>query len=267
MFQVRFQTSGFQKILVCSILLVPALGFRAHARLPRPSTAGACVGKATRSTDSAAGPTVYYTARVRLDSGRCSGAQKVTVPGIRGLMICPQDLRTCRLEGSCLVEDSTGRRLGINYASKGRFTTVNLSRCPFGYGQTHPRTGKPICLVPYRTVAADRRLHKPGDVLYIPGLRNVILPDGTRHDGHVVVGDVGGAIRGARLDFFTGTDSDRSRNNPFLACGLGNRKSRVFYQKVSESTAAGIRAAQNFPDYPRESKPTRRAAPVLHAAR
>jgi len=78
---------------------------------------------------------------------------------------------------------------------------------PFGVGAFGHQ------LVPFRTVAADRKVFAPGTVFFIPGLVGVAFDNsGTRqvHDGYVFFGDVGRAVRGHHIDFFTGP----SRKNP-----------------------------------------------------
>jgi 3D (Asp-Asp-Asp) domain-containing protein len=78
---------------------------------------------------------------------------------------------------------------------------------PFGLGSFGYR------LVPFRTVAADRKVFAPGTVFFIPGLVGVKFDNSGAsevHDGYVFFGDVGGAIRGKHIDFFTGS----TRKNP-----------------------------------------------------
>jgi 3D (Asp-Asp-Asp) domain-containing protein len=68
-------------------------------------------------------------------------------------------------------------------------------------------------LVPFRTIAADRRVFDPGTVFFIPSLVGTAFDNsgaGAVHDGYVFFGDVGGAVRGSHIDFFTGS----TRTNP-----------------------------------------------------
>jgi hypothetical protein len=85
---------------------------------------------------------------------------------------------------------------------------------PFGLGNVSS-----LRLVPYRSIAADQpntRL-KRGTVIFIPALRGqkFSLHGGASvaHDGYLYVADVGGAIKGAHIDFFSGLDVA----NPFPA--------------------------------------------------
>ena len=78
---------------------------------------------------------------------------------------------------------------------------------PFGLGTFGYR------LVPFRTVAADRRVFAPGTVFFIPDLVGVNFDNSGAsavHDGYVFFGDVGGAVRGNHIDFFIGA----TRKNP-----------------------------------------------------
>lgn len=76
------------------------------------------------------------------------------------------------------------------------------------------------CLIPFISVAADRRYHKMGEIIQVPSLKGktITMPNGKEfvHPGYFVVQDVGTAIKGAnRFDFFTGSYSDKNAKNPF----------------------------------------------------
>lgn len=67
--------------------------------------------------------------------------------------------------------------------------------------------GRP--LQPFRTVATDPKVVKPGSLLYVPLLEGRLMPGrapwgGFVHDGCVVADDTGGGIGGNRLDLFVG---------------------------------------------------------------
>ena len=55
-----------------------------------------------------------------------------------------------------------------------------------------------------RTVAADRALVSRHSIIFIKETVGMPLPDGGVHDGYWYVSDIGGAIRGERIDLFTG---------------------------------------------------------------
>lgn len=58
--------------------------------------------------------------------------------------------------------------------------------------------------VPMRTAAADRSVAPRRSVIFIPETVGLPLPDGGTHDGLWYVSDTGPAIRGERIDLFTG---------------------------------------------------------------
>jgi 3D (Asp-Asp-Asp) domain-containing protein len=59
-------------------------------------------------------------------------------------------------------------------------------------------------VVAMRTVAVDRRLIAPRSVLFIKETVGLKMPDGSAHDGYWYASDVGGAIKGQRIDLYTG---------------------------------------------------------------
>lgn len=59
-------------------------------------------------------------------------------------------------------------------------------------------------LAPMRTVAVDPKVIPRHSVLFIKETVGLKLPDGSIHDGYWYASDVGGAIKGARIDLFTG---------------------------------------------------------------
>ena len=59
-------------------------------------------------------------------------------------------------------------------------------------------------VVAMRTVAIDSKLIPKRSVLFIKETVGLKMPDGTAHDGFWYASDVGGAIKGQRIDLFTG---------------------------------------------------------------
>jgi 3D (Asp-Asp-Asp) domain-containing protein len=59
-------------------------------------------------------------------------------------------------------------------------------------------------LQPMRTVAVDPKVFPRHSLLFIKETVGLKLPDGSTHDGYWYASDVGGAIKGARIDLFTG---------------------------------------------------------------
>jgi 3D (Asp-Asp-Asp) domain-containing protein len=107
-------------------------------------------------------------------------------------------VKELKMEGSGWLAD--GRV--VNYAGRCRygvgtcFEVMNPETHPFGRG-AHRRP-----LVPFRSVAVDRRLIPIGDTLYVPEFDGMPLPDGGFHDGCLRADDTGGAIKKRLIDFF-----------------------------------------------------------------
>ena len=59
-------------------------------------------------------------------------------------------------------------------------------------------------VVPLRTVAIDPKLVPRRSVLFIPQTVGLPLPGGGSHDGYWYASDIGGGIKGAMIDLFTG---------------------------------------------------------------
>jgi 3D (Asp-Asp-Asp) domain-containing protein len=60
-------------------------------------------------------------------------------------------------------------------------------------------------VVAMRTVAVDKNLIPKRSVLFIKETVGLKMPDGSVHDGYWYASDVGGAIKGRRIDLFTGS--------------------------------------------------------------
>lgn len=100
---------------------------------------------------------------------------------------------------------------GSGWLSDGRVINYN-GRCRHGVGtcfeeldpDTHPygRGAHRRPLVPFRSVAVDRRLVPIGETLYVPEFDGMPLPDGSVHDGCLRADDTGGAIKHRLIDFF-----------------------------------------------------------------
>jgi 3D (Asp-Asp-Asp) domain-containing protein len=59
-------------------------------------------------------------------------------------------------------------------------------------------------VVAMRTAAVDKALIPRGSVLFIKETVGLKMPDGSKHDGYWYASDTGGAIKGKRIDLFTG---------------------------------------------------------------
>ena len=80
-----------------------------------------------------------------------------------------------------------------------------------GAGGVGTRDASGCRAVPMRTVAVDRRAIPLRTVLFIRETVGVPMPDGRRHDGYWYATDTGGAIRGARIDLYTGMNAGSMR--------------------------------------------------------
>ncbi|WP_370689252.1 3D domain-containing protein [Phenylobacterium sp.] len=60
-------------------------------------------------------------------------------------------------------------------------------------------------VVAMRTAAIDRNLIPRRTVLFIRETVGLPMPDGSSHDGYWYASDVGGAIKGQRIDLYTGS--------------------------------------------------------------
>lgn len=94
----------------------------------------------------------------------------------------------------------------LDQVNRVRFTPTG-TRVGYGAGRYK--------LVPYRTIAVDRRQIPLGSVVFIPAARGrlVTLPSGDRvyHDGFFYAADVGSNIQGNHIDVFLG----HNPQNPF----------------------------------------------------
>ncbi|MBW8302843.1 MAG: hypothetical protein K0M78_02620 [Brevundimonas sp.] len=58
--------------------------------------------------------------------------------------------------------------------------------------------------IPMRTIATDPRYIPRRTRLFIPETVGMRMPDGALHDGYWYASDTGGAIKGQKVDFYTG---------------------------------------------------------------
>jgi 3D (Asp-Asp-Asp) domain-containing protein len=64
---------------------------------------------------------------------------------------------------------------------------------------------------PMRTVAVDPRIVSRRTIIFIKETVGLVLPDGSIHDGYWYASDIGPAIRGSRIDLFTGSGAGSMR--------------------------------------------------------
>lgn len=196
-------------------------------------------------------PTIYYKPIVYKEKDICPAEDMRDLLDEEGrvlISLCKKSYDNCLMQGSCFVVEGHKTR-NFNFTNKKdgihRFAEKKEARCPYGYGV------KALCLDPFYSIAADLRFHNVGDVIYVPKLVNVLLPDGNRHTGYLIVRDEGGAIIGEdRFDFFTGFLGPYDRKNVFGRLGFGDKKHRFGYQKMTEEVAKVVREFRNYPNIP-----------------
>lgn len=194
-------------------------------------------------------PTVYYFPEFNDDRTPCDG--RVNFHGSNGEVItqvCESTLKACGLQGSCsIVKNGRSRAFNIltRVSGQDRFFEIDEDGCKFGYGVQQ------ICLDPFYTLAADLDVYRPGDVIYVPAVAGLQLPNGRTHDGFFVVRDRGRGINGkGRFDFFSGFFSWTNATNPFTKIGLTDTGTNVPYYKVTGERAARVRALRGYPGLP-----------------
>ncbi len=129
-------------------------------------------------------------------------------------MVCGRFYAALKMEGTGRLQTRDGSVM-VNYSRKhqGKDRFMPVSRhCPYGYGIENK------CLMPFYTAAADlsrktQRQWRAGDVIYIPKIQGVRLPDGKTHNGFLTIADTGSGFhntgRTRRIDVFVGSSSYR----------------------------------------------------------
>lgn len=97
------------------------------------------------------------------------------------------------LEGTGMLRD--GRLLNYHSKKNGR-TYFNFVPYPTG--------SKARRIYAFKTIAVDPTFIPMESMVFIPKTKGIILPDGTTHDGFWQALDTGSAIKGNRIDIFTG---------------------------------------------------------------
>lgn len=211
------------------------------------------------STDEMVGPgvlfpTVYYFAIINEDEKGCEDSQKQTLHGAGSkplMQVCEKTAGVCGLQGSCaIVQDGKTRAFNIigRFGGQDRYFEIPEDGCRFGYGVSSS------CLDPFYTLAADLEIYKPGEVIFVPAVVGLELPDGSQHDGYFVIRDKGRGIKGrGRFDFFTGHYSWYNSKNPFKRLGLGDIKTNIPYFRVKGETAKKVLTSRSFPKLPEKA--------------
>lgn len=138
--------------------------------------------------------TLYYTA---LETDYAAGTE-AAFRTRTGELLHPAStefVQKAGIEGSAKLAD--GRTLNVD----GRVGGENRWRVvTHAYGLD--AIGCPLVML--RSVAVDRKVVPLRSTLRIAETVGLLLPDGSRHDGVWFAADVGGAIRGDRIDLFVG---------------------------------------------------------------
>jgi len=127
---------------------------------------------------------------------------------MRRILACLATLTlTCAASAACAQDyDPIGDIIAaVNQSAIENATDWNLKATLYhGGGGMSTRDSLGCKVSPMRTVAIDRALITRGAILFIKQTVGLLLPGGGVHDGYWYASDTGGAIRGARIDLFTG---------------------------------------------------------------
>lgn len=196
-------------------------------------------------------PTVYYFPVFNEDKQLCDKDDVKTLHGVNGekiVNVCPSTLASCGLQGSCaIIQNGVRRSFNISDRIKGqdRYFEMTNTECRFGYGV------RSACLDPFYTVAADLDYYKPGDVIFVPAVVGLKLPDGSAHNGYFIVRDQGRGINGKdRFDFYSGFVSWRDERNPFRKLHFEDIKTQVPYAKIIGVKAEQVLKSRSYPKLP-----------------
>ena len=198
-------------------------------------------------------PTLYYIPVYNQSTLPCEARRVLKdEKGNDIIAVCQSVYDSCLMQGTCQIL-SSGQRLLINVGSvvgsERRFTLIKNSTCIYGIGASKKLVSKTktMCLDPYYSVAADLDIYTVGDVIFIPSLVGLAMPDGSIHDGYLIVRDAGGAIKGyGRFDFFTGFTLNKI-SNPLAQLGFADKQTHVPYFLVTGEQALQILIKRSYP--------------------
>ena len=130
------------------------------------------------------------------DSGEPVPYEAAVVSGLGAEPTTPSD------DGSASDAELTADARALLEADPRWNARVNLYHAGGGGATGNDSLGcRPI---PMRTVAVDPRYIPRRTRLFIPETVGMRMPDGTIHDGYWYASDTGGAIKGQKIDLYTG---------------------------------------------------------------
>lgn len=201
-------------------------------------------------------PTLYYVPSYDQSTSDCT--EMKTLKNEHGkvlINVCKNIFANCLMQGTCQIRTG-GQKILINVGpvidGEQRFNVIKNSACIFGTGNAPSNLKKPtvMCLDPYYSVAADLNLYSTGDIVFIPSVVGLAMPDGSTHDGYFIVRDSGQAIKGfGRFDFFTGFTLNKSEN-PLAQAGFGDRNMHRSYEIITGDRVDEILKRRNYPLIP-----------------
>ena len=180
-----------------------------------------------------------YECKGEYNGKRYTGNERVKILDSKGKVIdtvCGKFYAELMMEGTGIVRTKGSTiRINENGIVDGKRRFKEVSECRYGVGV------EDRCLLPWYTIAADlspetKNHWNEGDIIYVPEMRGVRLPNGSRHKGFFIVRDTGEAFYGRtdRLDFFVGY----SRNSEFwVERGFDHARKFPAYKVVGESKA------------------------------
>lgn len=196
-------------------------------------------------------PTVYYFPVINEDKIRCKEGYDKSLHDPRGKVlidICASSAAVCAEQGTCaIIKKNIMHSFNIWDRVRGqdRYIEMSGTSCLYGFGVND------YCLDPFYTIAADLSIYKVGDVIFIPAIVGLILPNGSAHNGYFIVRDRGDGISGrGRFDFYSGFFGWNDNSNPFKKIGLADIKTHLPYIKIVGEKAREILKERSYPSLP-----------------
>jgi 3D (Asp-Asp-Asp) domain-containing protein len=194
-------------------------------------------------------PTIYYIPQFDLSEKQsCSTNIFKKLKNTKGetlFNVCSDIYDACLMQGTCELKNKDEIALmnvSDQIENEYRFSQIKNSTCRYGLGASHK-----VCLDPFFSVAADLSIYKLGQVIYVPKLVDVVLPDGTKHDGYFIIRDSGSLIKGyGRFDFFTGFYLNKKASNPFARVGLAGKENHFLYYVIEGPEADDVLKKRKF---------------------